>query len=70
MRVPYRQPIHEEGAGLEVSELHCGPCGRAMPIRKVLLIVLPEGDKHAYLCARCGETLATKIEPSPPVALL
>jgi hypothetical protein len=30
-------------------------------VRKRLLLVLPEGDKYEYLCARCFSTVGTKI---------
>jgi hypothetical protein len=33
----------------------------AMPVRERLLLVLPEGDKYEYLCARCGTSVGDKI---------
>jgi hypothetical protein len=33
-----------------------------MPVRKRLLLVLPEGDKYEYLCAACSTTVGDKIE--------
>jgi len=36
-------------------------CRRAGPVRKRLLLVLPEGDKYEYLCAICSSTVGTKI---------
>jgi len=35
---------------LEAMELYCPKCGRAVPVRKFLLLVLPEGDKYEYRC--------------------
>jgi hypothetical protein len=43
------------------TELYCPQCKRAMPVRERLLLVLPEGDKYEYLCARCGTSVGDKI---------
>lgn len=48
---------------LEASALYCPQCKIAVPVRKRLLLILPEGEKYEYLCTRCAETLGTKIEP-------
>jgi hypothetical protein len=45
---------------LEASSLFCGRCKQAMPVRKKLLLVLPEGEKYDYLCARCGSPVGSK----------
>jgi len=37
-----------------------------MPVRKRLLLVLPEGDKYEYLCVQCGTTLGNKIDKNAP----
>lgn len=46
----------------DATELYCPRCRQAVPVRKRLLIVLPDGDKYEYLCAYCMETVGTKIE--------
>ena len=46
----------------EASSLYCPRCRQAMPVRKKLLLVLPEGDKYEYLCAACFTTVGDKIE--------
>lgn len=46
----------------EASALYCPKCRQAMPVRKRLLLVLPEGDKYEYLCAACSTTVGDKIE--------
>jgi hypothetical protein len=46
----------------EASALYCPKCRQAMPVRKKLLLVLPEGDKYEYLCAACLTTVGDKIE--------
>ncbi len=45
----------------DATELFCPQCRRAVPVRKRLLLVLPEGDKYEYLCAYCSSTVGTKI---------
>ena len=48
----------------EATELYCTQCGRAVPVRKSLLLVLPEGDKYEYRCQYCGSTVGDKIDRS------
>jgi hypothetical protein len=47
---------------LDAVELYCPRCKRAVPLRKRLLLVLPEGDKYEYRCAFCFETVGTKTD--------
>ncbi|NLA73995.1 MAG: cytoplasmic protein [Deltaproteobacteria bacterium] len=47
---------------LEALELYCGECRKAVPVRKRLLLVLPEGDKYEYLCQYCGSKVGDKID--------
>ena len=66
LTIPFGQrPKEPERPGmfreLEATELYCPRCKRAVPLRKRLLLVLPEGDKYEYLCAFCSETVGTKI---------
>jgi hypothetical protein len=44
------------------SELYCPRCKQAVPVRKRLLLVLPEGDKYEYLCALCAESVGLKVD--------
>jgi rubrerythrin len=37
-----------------------------MPVRKRLLLVLLDGEKHEYVCQQCGTSCASKLEPGPP----
>jgi len=48
---------------LEATALYCPQCKVAVPVRKRLLIILPEGEKFEYLCTYCSASLGTKIEP-------
>lgn len=46
----------------DATQLYCPKCKQAVPVRKRLLLVLPEGDKYEYLCAYCSSTVGTKID--------
>lgn len=46
----------------DATQLYCPCCKQAVPVRKRLLLVLPEGDKYEYLCAFCSETVGTKMD--------
>ncbi len=55
----------------DASELYCPRCRRPVPVRKRLLLVLPEGDKYEYLCAFCSESVGTKIDrQQKPLSLI
>jgi hypothetical protein len=61
---PQRKPAFER---MEASLLACPRCKQAVPVRKRLLLVLPEGDKYEYLCPQCGSTCGTTVETPPPL---
>ena len=46
----------------DATELYCPKCKQAVPVRKRLLLVLPEGDKYEYLCSFCSESVGFKID--------
>jgi hypothetical protein len=50
----------------DATELYCATCRRAVPVRKRLLLVLPEGDKYEYLCAFCSGSVGTKLDRNGP----
>jgi hypothetical protein len=50
------------------SELHCPKCRAAQPVRERLLLVLPTGELHEYVCARCGTSLGKRTVTGPAVA--
>ena len=60
----HREPENASGMfkELDATELYCPRCKRANPVRKYLLLVLPEGDKYEYRCAICAESVGTKID--------
>ncbi len=66
MKIPSRQrksPSPQASYDqFEASELFCPRCRQAVPVRKRLLLVLPDGDKFEYLCAYCSHSLGTKME--------
>lgn len=56
-----RSQEKKQFSGFNATELYCPKCGRSMPVRERLLLVLPEGDKYEYLCAYCGTSVGDKI---------
>lgn len=60
----YTQQVKGNGMFKEfdATELFCQRCKRPVPVRKRLLLVLPEGDKYEYLCAFCSESVGAKID--------
>lgn len=60
-RVSEQKPDFDQ---LEAMELYCAECCRAVPVRKSLLLVLPEGDKYEYRCQYCGSTVGDKMDHS------
>jgi DNA-directed RNA polymerase subunit RPC12/RpoP len=64
---PVRKRPTKQFERLEARELYCPKCGRAMPVRERLLLVLPEGDKYEYLCAYCGTAVGEKIVKGEPI---
>jgi hypothetical protein len=57
-----RSPQSKMFRDLEATELYCAQCKMAVPVRKRLLLVLPEGDKYEYFCPYCAETVGVKID--------
>ena len=47
---------------LEATTLFCAKCKQPVPVRKRLLLALPDGDKFDYLCVHCGNSAGTKTE--------
>ena len=72
---PRKNPAGPNGADayeeFDATELYCQRCKRAVPVRKRLLLVLPEGDKYEYLCAFCSATVGTKTDRQvKPISLI
>jgi hypothetical protein len=55
---------------LQASVLFCGRCRAPQPVRERLLLVLPDGELHEYLCRQCGESVGKrKLSAAPPVLI-
>ena len=54
-----RPDVYDE---FEATELFCAKCQRATPVRKRLLIVLPQGNKYDYTCSVCGSSVGSKMD--------
>ena len=50
------------------SELYCPKCKRAQPVRERLLLVLPTGELHEFICSHCGTSLGKRTVTGPAVA--
>ena len=50
------------------SELYCPKCGRSQPVREKLLLVLPTGELHEFLCSLCGTSVGKRTVTGPAVA--
>jgi len=50
------------------SELYCPKCRSAQPVRERLLLVLPSGELHEFLCARCATSVGKRTVTGPAVA--
>jgi hypothetical protein len=50
------------------SELYCPKCRQAQPVRERLLLVLPSGELHEFLCSSCGSSLGKRTVSGPAVA--
>jgi hypothetical protein len=46
----------------EASSLFCPRCKQANPVRKKLLLVLPDGNKYDYTCSVCGTQVGGKTD--------
>jgi hypothetical protein len=49
----------------EASSLFCAHCRMAQPVRERLLLVLPDGELHEYLCSACGASTGTRKLSAP-----
>jgi hypothetical protein len=59
--------MNEQFGAFTASELYCPKCRRAQPVRERLLLVLPTGELHEFLCSGCGTSLANKTVTGPAV---
>ena len=59
-----RAQPREDFQELEATELYCPQCSRAVPVRKFLLLILPDGDRYEYRCQYCGTKVGDKTDRS------
>ena len=52
--------MSQQFGAFTASEIYCGKCQRSQPVRERLLLVLPSGELHEYLCSRCGTSVGTR----------
>jgi hypothetical protein len=50
------------------SELYCPKCRSSQPVRERLLLVLPTGELHEFLCSRCFTSVGKRTVTGPAVA--
>jgi hypothetical protein len=61
----------EQFGSFTASELYCPKCRVAQPVRERLLLILPSGELHEYLCRKCGTSLGErKVSTGKVVAKL
>lgn len=61
VRGPVKSGQPSQFKRFQATELYCPKCQRAMPVRERLLLILPEGEKYEYLCARCGTSVGERL---------
>lgn len=59
--------MNRQFGDLRATELYCPKCGRAQPVREKLLLILPSGEIHEYLCARCATSLGQRTVTGNPL---
>jgi hypothetical protein len=60
--------MQQQFGNFTASELYCPKCRRAQPVRERLLLVLPNGELHEFLCSLCGTSLGKRTVTGPAVA--
>ncbi len=57
MRVDHHPGQYQD---FHATALYCPRCRQAMPVRSRLLLILPDGELHEYLCGVCATSVGTK----------
>jgi hypothetical protein len=60
----------EQFEDFQASALFCARCRQAQPVRERLLLLLPDGELHEYLCAVCGTSVGSRKVTGEPQPLL
>jgi hypothetical protein len=59
--------MNEQFGSFTASELYCPKCKRSQPVRERMLLVLPSGELHEFLCVGCGSSLGKRTVTAPKV---
>jgi len=59
--------MSQQFGAFTASEIYCPKCQRSQPVRERLLLVLPSGELHEFLCARCATSLGKRTVTGPAV---
>ena len=59
--------MSQQFGSFTASELYCPKCKTAQPVRERLLLVLPSGELHEFLCSRCNTSLGKRTVSGPAV---
>jgi hypothetical protein len=54
----------------QATVLFCNHCRAARPVRERLLLILPDGELHDYLCTGCGSSVGSRKVTAPPPVLV
>lgn len=60
--------MQQQFGNFTASELYCPKCASAQPVRERLLLVLPTGELHEFVCVKCGTSLGKRTVTGPAVA--
>jgi hypothetical protein len=50
----------EQFESFKASQLYCRKCGKSMPVRERLLLILPDKELYEYLCTGCAGSLGQR----------
>jgi hypothetical protein len=56
----WQQDPNKQFDQLQATALYCPKCRQATPVRQRLLLFLPDGELHEYLCQYCASSVGTK----------
>jgi hypothetical protein len=63
-------PPPEAFREFQATVLFCNRCRAPQPVRERLLLVLPDGELHEYLCRGCGASLGSrKVVNASPIVI-
>jgi hypothetical protein len=70
MRTTRAAPPAEAFQEFQATALFCARCRAALPVRERLLLVLPDGELHEYLCTGCGGSVGSRKVTAPSPTLI